>query len=81
LIVGYALGRHKERIKMTERIDEAKGRTKEAAGDLTDDKRLKREGKIDRAASTAKEKIDQAADKVKDRVGVGRDRDRDRESD
>jgi uncharacterized protein YjbJ (UPF0337 family) len=82
-MVGYALWESKERMTMTERIDEAKGRTKEAAGDLTDDKRLKREGKIDRAASTAKEKIDQAADKVKDKVGVGRDReaDRDRESD
>ena len=62
---------------MTERIDEAKGRTKEAAGDLTDDSRLKREGKIDRVASTAKEKIDKAAEKLKDKVGAGRDRESD----
>lgn len=59
---------------MTAKIDEAKGRTKEAAGDLTDDEKLKREGKIDRAASTAKEKIDEAADKVKDKLGIGRNR-------
>jgi uncharacterized protein YjbJ (UPF0337 family) len=71
------VGREKERMKMSEKIDEAKGRTKEAAGDLTDEKKLKREGKIDRAASTAKEKIDQAADKVKDKVGVSRDRETD----
>jgi uncharacterized protein YjbJ (UPF0337 family) len=36
---------------MGENIDEAKGRAKEAAGDLTDDKELKREGKVDRGAS------------------------------
>lgn len=29
--------------------DDAKGRLKEAAGDLTDDKDLRREGKVDRA--------------------------------
>jgi uncharacterized protein YjbJ (UPF0337 family) len=46
--------------------DEAKGRLKEAAGDLSGDKDLKREGKVDRAEGTAKEKIDQAGDKVKD---------------
>jgi uncharacterized protein YjbJ (UPF0337 family) len=46
--------------------DEAKGRLKEAAGDLTDDKDLKREGKVDRAEGATKEKIDEAGDKVKD---------------
>jgi uncharacterized protein YjbJ (UPF0337 family) len=57
---------------MTEKIDEAKGRSKKAAGDLTDDKELRREGKIDRASSTAKEKVDEVADKLKDRFGPGR---------
>jgi uncharacterized protein YjbJ (UPF0337 family) len=47
---------------------EAKGRLKEAAGDLSDDKDLKREGKIDRATAAAKEKVDAAADKLKDTV-------------
>jgi uncharacterized protein YjbJ (UPF0337 family) len=60
---------------MGERIDEAKGRTKQAAGDLTDDEKLKREGKIDRAVSTVKEKVDGAADKIKEKVGRNRDRD------
>jgi uncharacterized protein YjbJ (UPF0337 family) len=52
-----------------EKIDEAKGRTKEAAGDLTDDKDLKREGKIDRATSDVKEKVSDVSEKVKEKVG------------
>jgi uncharacterized protein YjbJ (UPF0337 family) len=57
-------------IEVEEHIDEVKGRTKEAAGDLTDDEKLKREGKIDRAVSSVKEKVDDAADKVKDKIGT-----------
>jgi uncharacterized protein YjbJ (UPF0337 family) len=63
------VGAIKEAIEMGEHIDEAKGRTKEAAGDLTDDEKLKREGKIDRAVSSVKDKVDDAADKVKEKVG------------
>ena len=48
--------------------DDGKGRIKEAAGDLTGNDDLKREGKVDRAAGAAKEKLDDAADKVKDTV-------------
>lgn len=51
-----------------QKTDEAKGRVKEAAGDLSDDSSLKNEGKVDQAQSTAKEKVDQAADKAKDAV-------------
>ena len=54
---------------MAERIDEAKGRAKEAAGDLTDDEGLKKEGKVDRFVSDVKEKVDDVGDKIKDRVG------------
>ena len=39
-------------------IDEAKGRAKEAAGDLTGDKGLQREGKADQAGDKAKGVID-----------------------
>ena len=53
---------------MGDNVDEAKGRIKEAAGDVTDDKDLKREGKIDQATSDVKEKVGDAADKVKDTV-------------
>jgi uncharacterized protein YjbJ (UPF0337 family) len=48
------------------KADQAKGRVKEAAGALTDDQKLKREGKVDRASGKAKDKIDKAADKVQE---------------
>jgi uncharacterized protein YjbJ (UPF0337 family) len=53
---------------MGEKTDEAKGRMKEAAGDLTDDDRLKREGKVDQAGAKVKEKSDDAVDAVKDKL-------------
>ena len=53
---------------MGENIDEAKGRAKRAAGDLTDDSELKREGEIDQATSDVKEKVGDAADAVKDKL-------------
>jgi uncharacterized protein YjbJ (UPF0337 family) len=53
---------------MSEKTDEAKGRVKEAAGDLTDDKELKREGKMDQAGATVKEKTGDAVDAVKDKA-------------
>ena len=53
---------------MGDKIDQAKGRVKEAAGDVTGDKDLKREGKVDRVAGEAKEKVGDAVDKVKDAV-------------
>jgi uncharacterized protein YjbJ (UPF0337 family) len=52
--------------------DEMKGRMKEAAGDMTDDDELKREGKADRIGSTVKEKANEVVDKAKDVI----DRDR-----
>jgi uncharacterized protein YjbJ (UPF0337 family) len=53
---------------MGENLDDAKGRVKEAAGDLTGDDDLQREGKIDQATGTVKEKVGDAADKVKETV-------------
>ena len=47
---------------------ELKGRAKQAAGDLTGDKDLKREGSVDRAAGSSKENIDNAADSAKDKL-------------
>ena len=46
--------------------DEAKGRIKEAAGDLMDDDDMKREGKADRMGATVKEKAGEVVDKAKD---------------
>ena len=48
--------------------DELKGRVKEAAGVLTDDKKLKREGQVDQAAGKFKQKVEKVVDKVKDAV-------------
>ena len=45
--------------------DDLKGRAKEAAGDLTDDKSLKNEGKVDRASGSIKDKVGDAADSLK----------------
>ena len=45
--------------------DEGKGRLKEAAGSLTGDNDLKKEGKADQAKASVKDKVDQAAEKVK----------------
>jgi uncharacterized protein YjbJ (UPF0337 family) len=49
-------------------VDNAKGKVKEAAGDLTDDQSLKNEGKVDKATGSVKDAVGGAADKVKDAV-------------
>jgi uncharacterized protein YjbJ (UPF0337 family) len=46
-------------------MDDAKGRTKEALGDVTGDEDLKDEGKVDRASGKAKDAIGGIADKAK----------------
>ena len=48
--------------------DELKGRVKEAAGALTGDKKLKREGKADQAVGKIKQKVEKVIDKVKDKL-------------
>ena len=48
------------------KTDELKGRAKEAAGALTGDKKLKREGQLDQAAGKVKQKVEDAVDKVKE---------------
>lgn len=57
-----------------EKIEDLKGRVKEAAGDLTDDERLKREGKLDRASAAVKEKIGDGADKIEEGVEKVKDK-------
>jgi uncharacterized protein YjbJ (UPF0337 family) len=54
--------------------DEIKGRVKEAAGDLTDNDKLKNEGKTDRAAGKVKEFADDVKDKVEDAVDAVKDK-------
>ena len=48
--------------------DKAKGRVKEAAGALTDDDSLRREGKIDQAVGKVKDAAEAVVDKVKNVV-------------
>jgi uncharacterized protein YjbJ (UPF0337 family) len=55
------------------KFDDAKGRLKEAAGDLTDNQDLRNEGKVDKAAGSVKNKVAEAADKVKDAVNPSGD--------
>ncbi|HVL94897.1 MAG TPA: CsbD family protein [Solirubrobacteraceae bacterium] len=50
------------------KVDDAKGRVKEAGGALTGDDSLKNEGKVDQATGTVKDKVGDAADKVKDTI-------------
>lgn len=50
---------------MSGKTDQVKGRVKEAAGTLVGDKKLEREGKIDRGAGNIKEKVGNVADRVK----------------
>lgn len=53
---------------MDKDLDQAKGRVKQAAGDLTDNKKLKREGKKDEAAGKVKEGAERVRDAVDDTV-------------
>ncbi|MEW6272746.1 MAG: CsbD family protein [Thermodesulfobacteriota bacterium] len=48
--------------------DKAKGRVKEAAGALTDDEKLREEGKVDQAAGKIKNAAEKVVDKVKGAV-------------
>jgi uncharacterized protein YjbJ (UPF0337 family) len=50
---------------MVDNVDDLKGRAKQAAGDLTDDDDMKREGKIDQGKGEVKEAVDKVADKFK----------------
>ena len=46
-------------------FDDIKGRVKQAAGELTDDERLEREGRADKAEGKAKEAGDKVADRLR----------------
>jgi uncharacterized protein YjbJ (UPF0337 family) len=51
---------------MAGKVDKAKGRVKEAAGAITNDKSLKREGKIDQIVGNVKDAVESTIDTVKD---------------
>jgi len=53
---------------MDKDLDQAKGRIKQAAGDLTNNDKLKKEGKLDEGAGKAKEFLEDAKDKGDDAI-------------
>ena len=53
---------------MAGKVDQAKGRVKEAAGVLTGNQRLKQEGKMDQAAGKVKSAATKTVDAVKNAV-------------
>ena len=50
------------------KMDELKGRVKEAAGALTGDAKLKREGRVEQAAGKVQQKAEKVIDKIKGAV-------------
>lgn len=54
--------------------DKIAGRVKQAAGDLTDNEELEREGKRDEAAGKVKDKVDEVGDRISDAVDDVKDR-------
>ena len=59
---------------MDKDFDQAKGKVKQAAGDLTDNDDLKREGKADETGGKVKEALGDAKDKLSDGVDAIKDK-------
>jgi uncharacterized protein YjbJ (UPF0337 family) len=57
---------------MSGTTDVIKGRVKEAVGALTNDQRLKDEGKLDQTAGRIKEGVARVVDKAKDAAKTGK---------
>jgi uncharacterized protein YjbJ (UPF0337 family) len=55
---------HAEEAMMSGKMDEAKGKVKQAAGDITGDPDMKREGQVDEGAGKVKEGVDKVKDKL-----------------
>jgi len=51
--------------RMEGKTDEARGRVKQAAGDLADEPAWKREGRLDRLAGRVKEKLSELVDRAR----------------
>ena len=63
---------------MGEQMDQAKGRVRQAAGDLTDNDDLKDEGKADEATGKAKGIVNDVRDKASDAIDAVKDKFTDR---
>lgn len=64
----------KEGKIMSGNFDQAKGKTKQAMGDLTGDKDLKNEGRADENAGKVKEFVEDTKDNVEDAVDKVKDK-------
>jgi uncharacterized protein YjbJ (UPF0337 family) len=53
---------------MSGKAEEIKGRVKESVGVMTNDKRLKKEGKVDQASGKIKQNAEKVINKVRDAV-------------
>jgi uncharacterized protein YjbJ (UPF0337 family) len=58
---------------MGEKTDDLKGRAKEAAGAVTGDEDLKREGKADQAGAKAKGVVEDVKDKAEELIDKAKD--------
>jgi uncharacterized protein YjbJ (UPF0337 family) len=56
------------------KTEQAKGKVKQAVGDLTGDEKLRREGKVDDASGSAKEKVGDLKDKAEDTIDAVKDK-------
>jgi uncharacterized protein YjbJ (UPF0337 family) len=54
--------------ELDNKAEQVKGKMKEAAGDITEDDSLRREGKADHASGRAKEKVDDLKDKAENAI-------------
>jgi len=63
------LKKHKEDSMSSSTTDKLKGRLKEAAGVLTGNEDLKKEGQRDQKAAKVKEAVEEVIDKAKDLLG------------
>jgi uncharacterized protein YjbJ (UPF0337 family) len=59
---------------MGSKVDDTKGRLKEAAGVVSGDKQLERDGKLDQAGGAVKDKLEKAKDTLSDGVDAVKDR-------
>jgi len=57
-----------------DKMDQAKGRAQQAAGDITDNEDLKREGQKDETKGKIKGAVDNAADKISNAVNKADDK-------
>jgi uncharacterized protein YjbJ (UPF0337 family) len=67
-------GNRSEEVQVGEKMDKSKGHVKEAVGDLTENERLEREGKLDQASGEVKGRAEDAKDKIGEGVDAVRDR-------